>query len=473
LSWPTYYSYFVQRKAPEEPLGRRASKVYFFKFFCPEWQAPLQYLGSFRSEDRAPLSDVFREVNARLGTPPDTELLVYMQLQGNSVRQLTTAASTTFDVANVSSGTTLIFAFMTIDLSHVTFEPLPPIVADGEETAAVTATPEKTELPVRHISEYLGSSGQNTLEAYLARRSGQPINVTLFSYQERTHPICILRLFPSTKPADVMAFAKHVSGVEVDPLHDTFLLYKKEWAKDGPSSVPIRTDWFTSAQQMFTAAAGEKLWAYFRVIKGVAPDQFSRSILVSVELKDVDGQVKTTDMAMPTAFFYSEVKRRLVEIDFIQEDGPPVFGTTSDGWNVSVLTDSSRMTTGQTIRMQIIPEGLRQLTGDEKLLPITITYLDTADYLRTSGWPSFVRITRDQILADLKQDIGARLEIPDDKVQKAKFFTGGRSVYFSPQSAMKDDAVLWDVPEPSPVLVLVDTKRKGKRAREEELKIDN
>jgi hypothetical protein len=224
---------------------------------------------------------------------------------------------------------------------------------------------------------------------------------------------------------------------------------------------------------MFTAAAGEKLWAYFRVIKGVAPDQFSRSILVSVELKDVDGQVKTTDVAMPTAFFYPEVKRRLVEIDFIQEDGPPVFGTTSDGWNVSVLTDSSRITTGQTLRMQIIPEGLRQLTGDEKLLPITIAYLDTADYLRTSGWPSFVRITRDQTLADVKQNIVARLEIPDDKVQKAKFFTGGRSVYFSPQSAMKDDARLWDVPEPSTVLVLVDTKRKGKRAREEELKIDN
>jgi hypothetical protein len=365
----------------------------------------------------------------------------------------------------------LIFAFKTIDLSHVTFEPLPPIVADGEEVTAAPATTEKAQLPVRHISEYLRASSQNTLEAYLARRSGQSIDVTLFSYQERTHPICILRFFPSTKPADVMAFAQHVSGMEVDPLHDTFLLYKKEWAKDEPSSAPVRTDWYTSAEAMFTVAAGEKLWVFCRVIRGVAQDQFSRSTLMSVELKDLDGQVKTTDIAMPTASGYSQVKRRLVEIDFMKEDGPPVFGTASDSWNVMVLAEHSTITTGQTIRMQVIPEGLRQLTGDEKLLPITIASLDTTDYLRTSGWPSFVKITRDQTLADVKQDIMARLALPADDVKKARFFTGGRCVYFSPHTAMKDDAVLWNVLEPSTVLVLVDTKRK--RAREEELKIDN
>jgi hypothetical protein len=123
--------------------------------------------------------------------------------------------------------------------------------------------------------------------------------------------------------------------------------------------------------------------------------------------------------------------------------------------------------------MHVIPEGLRQLTGEERLLPITVAYLDTTDYLRTHGWPSFVRIARGQTLADVKPDIVARLEVPEDKVKNAKFFTGGRCVVFSPQSAMRDDTVLWNVLEPSTVFVLVDTKRKTKRPREEELKIDN
>jgi hypothetical protein len=475
---PTYalkwYTFFLVHKQPGEPLVQSVTALtVYLKFFCPAWEAPLQYLGSYTTSKMVRISALLAEVNSRLGTPPETPLLIYEENLSKTVRQLKLLPSDDLDTnrAWISTGHCLIFQFQPgTPIPEMRFNPLPPISGIPEETAAapddVEAKQGFAEVPVHELTLTRGPC--ETVEQWVAQRVSTRVDIIVFAYAAPKVPLARLRIPSTAKWDDLTTLIATATKVDYVAGEDTMLLYKKDYYTDDPSSSPHTTSYYPTISMLFPSTDRSQHWLFFRVLKGITPTEVAKGTLITVEMS-LDGHTvaKSVEVAVSRSAYFRELRRKLDPLDFLQGiDGDAQFVILKDS-TVSDVDDNDFLSYVTRVCVTVVPRGSQGPSDAEQRVWLMLAGIDTIDYLQPVGLPVLLRGTDTLTVAQAKPEIARLLALTPDEAKKMNCFTGERLVPFVPGQALKDEALLWDLGDPATVYVVHDTKRKPNRWRQQ------
>jgi ubiquitin carboxyl-terminal hydrolase 7 len=466
-SWFANYPLFWVRKPANEPLPRNYEIItIYLKFFCPQWEAPLQYLGTHAVRRSEKAFTIFTEVNRRLGIPLDTELLIYEENLASSVRRLSFISTDDFNISGIWAGHSVIFEFPPdAVIPPMTFQPSAPIDSIPEEDAKPG---ESIDLPIHQLTS--DSDSILTLEQWVTKHIAKPLSIILFSYSNPTTPIAVLRVPSTTKWQDFCNFITSVANAGFVEGEDAVLLYRKDYYGDGPESTPMRSASYPTIQYLFYSDT--KPYLYFRILKGVDPEELTNGILLTVSFsEDYINVTKSIEIPVPRYATFSVLRERLA--GFLEGEVRPLrFLSVSDS---QVSLPESWVY--ENCRYVVAPE-----LPDEVNLPIGqfVVFLSRAeiaanDYLETVGFPASMVVREGLTLAEAKPIISQKLGIQEAEFKKGKIFQGDRSVAYKPGEALKNEFVLSELRSEDTLLVVTNFKRKGNRwrAAEEAVKIGN
>jgi ubiquitin C-terminal hydrolase len=398
LFWPTFYSYFVERKPAQELLVLAPDlRTIYLKFFNPEWELPLQYLGICRKSCSMKAALLFVEVCNRLGIPDNTPLEMYHELQQETVHKLTLMSSSTLASLDINNGTVLVFTLAPVVVvpPTFTFVPRPPSSdtdSPPEETAA-TPPAETDNLPVFDVAGV--TTSVVSLEGFYDRQKKSSSEFLLFSRSELCTPVCTIRYRSSTDPAKLISFIQkvveeNVRRSPIDPLTSTFLVFQPHYYEDGPAQTPIDTHHSYSTSSLFGTSAGLKPRLYFDILEGIPTKDYENGWFVTLEIR-ICGTIRATHVALPTQSTFGELVEQLRTQRFL---GPavPIRGTICDDWSVTVLTEATRLFHHPRLKIEVVPVEQRNLPPEAKLLCTVVGDVDTSNYFRPVGWPAFIPV---------------------------------------------------------------------------------
>jgi ubiquitin carboxyl-terminal hydrolase 7 len=466
LGW---YTLFMSRKRADEPvlLSHNIITVYL-KFFYPGWAAPLQYLGAFAIPASSKFGQIVSEVNSRLGAPVDTPLIAYEENITNTVRRLNVELDDSIESksCNISTGQTILFeAVPGTDIPDITFVPDPPIDADAGPSDAQAASDVK-------VCRFSVSSIGDPLERWVWENVAGHLSITLLAFSEPETPVAIIEISKAATFDDLVDFIISIADVALDRDRDTVVLYKRDFWDNGPSSVPLTPTRYPILTYLFSGH--EKVHClYYRLLKGVTADEFAKGILLTIDFSE-DSKVvsKSVEIAMPSNALFPALKARIESMAVLS--GPLRYLQLASA-AISVPTTESWVCQATKYFVAVEPEEEKNLLPTEKLLWLTLTEIDSSDFLSPIGFPSSLKVGVDLRLGEAKSAIAKKFSLTEDQQKKARYFSGDRWVSFSPPNALKDDTLLSSIGDRWTLFVLVDAKRKPNRWRpvEESIKIEN
>jgi hypothetical protein len=463
---------YWSRKPAAEVVARTHDELtVYLKFFCPQWLAPLQYLGSFVIHRKDKASVLFTEVNRRLGIPLDTALIIYEENVASSVRRLNLLANSDLVTSSIWTGHSLIFEFPSNELPPMTFEPLQPLDLLTDPVVMRTGVELPDGLAVHRLDSVVAVA-TTTLDQWVTRNIAKPVNITLFTYSNPTVPVAILSVPSTTKFADLCKFITQVTNADFVEGEDALLIYRKDYYSDNPDHTPVQALSYPTIQYLFYT--GLKSYLYCRILKGVDPIELANGILLTIDFSEDSKTVaRSIEVPMPRNAMFSALQAKLENGPFLQSEQQPLrFLVVSDG---KITCPDRWLYERSRYVVALQPSDEIDLEAGEIVVFLTKAEVAANEYLEAVGFPTSMKVTSGLTLADAKPIIGEKLGIEADALAKAKIFEGDQWVLYKANAALKDDFVVSRMRKEATLLVVVNTRRKGNKGRrvEEPVKIDN
>jgi ubiquitin C-terminal hydrolase len=481
LHYPTYYVYFAERKTADEPLdlGVEIRSIYL-KFFHQPWVAPLQYLGIYRLNANTRALTLFPIVCHCLGIPEGTRLEMYRELQSDSVQKVSLMTSSTLRSSDINTGAVLVFTLApgepTPAFAFVPAVPEPePTVPEPEPTAERdTQDSEKGAGPLPAFDLAAIAQSRDSLGAFYGRFQKSVARFIIARHSEPARPLCEILYRPSIAPADLLdllrkVIEERILGRPIDPLTESFTVFRKDYYSAGPSTTPINIHHYASSAQLFTSGDDHQQ-LFFEVLEGIPAAELAAGTLFTPEIR-MGSTLRKVNLVLPANARVADLIARLRAVGAVDADAP-IRVIVSSTVIVSVLTPDSPLAAYHVPYVEVVPEDQRELPLGSRLLIAVLGEVTSSDYFSPVGWPSILPAAAGEKIGDLRPRVIAALGISAADATNTKFFTGEKYVPFLPANALKDDddvAAVKDV-----IFALAGGKRKKPtRQREEGIRIDN
>jgi hypothetical protein len=477
--WMDYYTFFVRRIKGTPETHLISQVTIYLKFFCPQWEQQLQYIGDATLSSSKTVMDVIEIVNQRLGIPAGTVLDVFEESLNKTAKKLAYKITSTLLSAYLSNGALLIFQVAPgEEVPSLTFTPKPARRA----SAAVPAEPEEAPAPDQPLFNIVDQSAAaqttpTTVEEYFARSVTTSVDITLFDYSAPTVALAVLRCPLSTSIDALAKFVIRVARVQCDETADTLLLYKKDHDDDGPSKTPLRPDWYPTIQYDFdTVAAKGKRLLFFRLLTGISPAEYEAGTIQTVTFADENRAViRTQEVCLPKSATMESVQPKLDEINFFGGDTRETKGAVVGEYACTLIDPLATLWYSRKIVYVVVERLVHDLGENERLLLVSEGILGSSDYLVPVGVPGFIKVGPDVTLAVARPALGQLFGLSEDKLKKAKFFPCVSWARYAANEALKDTFCLGDLRTDETLFVVSEFKRKSGKARaaEESIHISN
>jgi hypothetical protein len=481
--WMDYYTFFVRRLKPASTPHSATSVTMYLKFFCPDWEQQMQYIGDVTLASSKTVVDLIEIVNERLGLPAGTVLEVYEESLNKNAKKLAYRITSTLMYAFLNNGALLIFQIPPGEpIPEISFQPKAArrsSVVEPAETVAPAPAPEAADpgLPLFSISD--ADTGRPTsIEQYFARSVTSSVDITLFDYLAPTVALAILKCPLSTSIDALAQFVISVRSLALDPDHDTLVLYKKDTETDGPNKTALRPDWYPTIQYDFEKVAGKekKRFLFYRVLRGISPAEYEAGSIQTITFVDESRTViKVEDVCLPKTLTVEILNEKLGQINFFGTDQRERKGIVVEDWECTLITPTSNLWYNRRLVYVVVENLVRDLQPTERLLLVSEGTISSSDYLVPAGIPGFIKISADMTLADARPALGQLFGLDTEKLKKVKFFACTNWARFAPAEAMKDDFCFRGLKKHDSLYIVINLKRKSTRARvaDESIHINN
>jgi hypothetical protein len=459
---------FVQKKTRDEPLDPDMdSVIIFLKFFCPEWAAPLQYIGSIIFPIGSLVADLITAVNLRMGFPEDTPLTVYREYDSSLLKPIPIPEDT-LSANTILQSSTLVFEVesgqptpaTTFALSEpVAVEPSLPVETDTSELPLVTYSDFLQTRPVTRMT---------ALDFYIQRIS-PTIRIKLFDHAAPSVLVKVIECPGALLCSDLRTFVIWATAPDYDESTDTFLLYPRDYHSEAPSQTPLIAH-FHYASDIFRG----RPYCYTLFAKGLTQEEYKLSILVHAQLSltayTIDREI---DLFVPKGSVFTGLMNRLSSVQFFHAGDLLRAFLVQDGVMIPIGM-TAPLKDGCTVRVELIPDDQRDLEEGDRMLQVSAAKFHETGFLNGTGVPFHIRVRQDATLADVKDEVFQRLGVAEKQAKKAKFVLGRGMMHFVPGNALTDKSPVI-VKGTSILLVVLDPKPPSNpyKRKEEVLTIRN
>ncbi|KAH0806153.1 Clan CA, family C19, ubiquitin hydrolase-like cysteine peptidase [Histomonas meleagridis] len=197
------------------------------KFFFPGKSYPLQYIGQFRIKSTSIISEIYEQINTKIGYPKDTSLISYIE---TTTYPKLINHSLTFDDESISTGSILIFQQTLGD------ELLTPNIEfyvntkeddhKNKEEEEIKDKGEYSNVPIINTNDNINPQ-MLSVKQFLSSRS-ELLEILVSDIHNLDTPLFFLRFPSSSTFTDVKCFIAKNANIDYSPENDSIELYKED-----------------------------------------------------------------------------------------------------------------------------------------------------------------------------------------------------------------------------------------------------
>ena len=520
-------SFFLQHKSKEEDYKIAPSKyLLFLKFFdqnkvsetCNTLQndittaynnSPLKYIGSNTFENSLTLQDLCKYINDKLNFPEETPLLIFTESFNTSVKQLKNYQKQLLELPDVRQYQSLIFQIdpeLPIPSYTFTYKYITNLNESYLNTKEFSTPDEKsnnnTNSTKEDKSEKLPMYEMElpkikTVDQFFTRYINPALALTIFDYNRPSIPVFQITVPGDVKFSDFIQYIqKAILHIDVDPIQDTFLLYKKDFYLDIPNSFDLTNfGKFNNLQYMKDiypshSNMSQKMFLYYRYLPGITQSDLNRKQLLNIQISkdgytiDKYGSIVVNKNATKVDILKEAFLKLYNEVIPEQEGGSTyceyriLINVDSSSFAYDILSDDQQISNkAKYARIDVIPEDQKNLNDNELLIPIMTAYVGGSKIARSNSTPVFMRVNENTTIEEIKLWIKKQLKVSDKDFSCMRLFIAGDQVKASPNSALENNKIVKDLTLKDGIFVIFSLKEvfqpTVQKRNERELKIDN
>jgi len=451
--WTLGVTLYAQRKHPSLPIDvTREKSTIYLKFFLPIIEFPMQYIGSFEVWKEYEIKQFIPTILDAIGLPEGTKILLFEESIKGTAKSLNLDKK--FSDYEVLNGHILIcqispeqeippFSFIPYEIKPQEKNVDQGANSTNEENKESESSKENENQTSGNIDTFkdiptvdfsFESPEKITVDQYLDFHN-YFTKLTVINIDDPSTPLLKISFIATISFSELKQLIIKNLNLDLDPAHDTLLLYQRDYISKQPFNSPIdasiRTlpkDYFFSVNSDYS----EMNVVFFQAVYGVDEESIGKMALYEVHYA-FDGIHPTVykvlhEKKAKCQTLYEEVLKMGAQ----PGQGVLRFSEIKECRYFSSLTSESTMTsTYSRLRIDCFPEEFF-VPNNEKC------YIEVGFYKKTrwgnlsgTGHPIFLRINLEDKLSDIEPLLCEIINVDSTELKKKyQFFVPSVEYYF-------------------------------------------
>ncbi|KAK8894640.1 hypothetical protein M9Y10_023077 [Tritrichomonas musculus] len=419
------------------------------------FEATIRYIGSRAVRKSLPVSELFPIVNAIVGLPTDTPLIVFQETIQHSAQLI----SEPQDTLVIDAGSMLIFQISPgIEIEDPDPAQFDPLADSNVPLQSMSSSgffdPLWSNLPIVSYFSLHPDLAPTTTDQYMNHKL-RTLESVMFDYDDKTVTGKAIVRFPSNLSWPAL---KRLISIAVkcdyDPEHDSMRIYKRDTMTGGPSKFPISMRFSHSIASSLvgsTPKKGDRLHLFYSIIHGIPESMLMNMANYNVQYSEDGFSVSVSarllimkNSTLRKVAFEMQNRGILPQSDSIRvlqvfnKRIVRLFEKVDD----QVVTDYNSI-----LRFENIPIEQRSFDEDVNVYcPVSQGYVDFSDKPHFVGDPFLFMCNVGDTLGAIRRDLIKWAEVP---VEQVDFAVVMRLRQCSDQlfvvEPIRDDAVVSDI----------------------------